>query len=377
MKAMSSIRNWYMKVSAMTWLKFRSWWQKASKALSAVIVTPLVALLRIMVSRFRSWWQNTSKKRKIAQIIVLVVVVGLIVSFIGGYFFNWTWTGFGPYTPPTSGLQRGKSLYDWLQLAIIPAAIAFGVWLLNRLQQQRDQQLADDRAQTERDIALDNQREAALQAYLDCMTELLLEKGLRKSVDNDEVRTIAHVRTLRVLPRLDGGRRSILLEFLKNTGLINKSERIVDLSGADLSEVRFYCVDLGEIDLCEANLHEADLSISYLADAMLCDANLSGANLFQSVLSKANLMGADLSRTNLSGADLCETSLIEANLSGANLREAELNAAKLSFANLSGADLTGANLSNADLTLAAVTTEQLDKAKSLKGTTMPDGTKHA
>jgi flagellar biosynthesis/type III secretory pathway M-ring protein FliF/YscJ len=179
--------------------RFRSWWQNTSKALNAVIVTPLVALLRIIVSRLRSWWQNTSKKRKIAQIFVLVVVVGLIVSFIGGYVFNWTWTGFGPYTPPTSGLQRGKTLYDWLQLAIIPAAIAFGVWLLNRLQQKRDQQLADQRAQTEREaaekhadtereIALDNQREAALQAYIDSMSELLLHKKLRGSY---EYRTIS------------------------------------------------------------------------------------------------------------------------------------------------------------------------------------------
>src|SRR5260370_26894334 len=105
-----------------------------------------------MVSRFRLWWQNSSKKRKIAQIIVLVVVVGLIVSLIGGYFFNWTWTGFGPYTPPTSNFQREKTLYDWLQLAIIPVALAVGVWWLNRVQ-QRDQKLADQRAQTEREAA--------------------------------------------------------------------------------------------------------------------------------------------------------------------------------------------------------------------------------
>ena len=135
-----------------------------------------------MVSRLRSWRQNTSKKRKIAQIIVLVVVVGLIVSFIGGYFFNWTWTGFGPYTPPASGLQRGKTLYEWLQLLIIPAALAFGIWWLNRLQQKRDQQLADQRAQAEREIATDKQREDALQAYIDNMSVLLLEKDLRKSV---------------------------------------------------------------------------------------------------------------------------------------------------------------------------------------------------
>ena len=95
--------------------------------------------------------------------VSIACVLG-IALLIGGYFFNWTWTGFGPYTPPTSDFQREKTLYDWLQLLIIPAALAFGVLWFSHLQQQRDQrlaqlqhdrdqQLADERAQTEREAA--------------------------------------------------------------------------------------------------------------------------------------------------------------------------------------------------------------------------------
>ena len=47
------------------------------------------------------------------------------------------------------------------------------------------------------------------------------------------------------------------------------------------------------------------------------------------------------------------------------------DAANLREANLVKADLTGANLSGAN-----VTSEQLGKAASLEGMTMPDGTKH-
>jgi hypothetical protein len=331
--------------------RLRSWWQNRSKAFNAVIVTSLVALLRIMVSWLRSWWQNTSKKRKIAQIIVLVVVVGLIVSFIGGYFFNWTWTGFGPYTPPASGLQRGITLYEWLQLLIIPAALAFGIWWLNRLQQQRDQQLADERAKvereaaekradTEREIALDNQRAAALQAYIDSMSELLLEKNLRKSSEDDEVRKIAHVRTLTVLPRLDGNRKGSVLQFLHEAGLIVRE--IKDNSLGDTGIVSLY------------------------------KADLRGANLSEAFLIRAYLTGADLSGANLSRAILDAAFLIEVNLKGARLDGADLYGAILI-----GADLTGANLSFANLCEAEVSNKQLDEAISLKDATMQDGTKHA
>src|SRR5215469_8062036 len=102
----------------------------------------------------RSFWQKLKKPLKIAGIIVACLLgVAFIVSLIGGYFYGWTWTGFGPFTPPTSDYQRGATLYDWLQLAVVPAAIAFGVVGLSRLQQQRDQRLAEQRAKSEQEAA--------------------------------------------------------------------------------------------------------------------------------------------------------------------------------------------------------------------------------
>jgi uncharacterized protein YjbI with pentapeptide repeats len=58
-----------------------------------------------------------------------------------------------------------------------------------------------------------------------------------------------------------------------------------------------------------------------------------------------------------------------------NLREAILEGACLRNAYLAGADLTDADLSDADLTKAYVTEEQLATCASLKGATLPDGTK--
>ena len=300
---------------------------------------------------------------KIVRIGVLVAVIALIVLFILGYIFNWAWTGVGPYISPphpqSSDFQRGKTLYDWLQLAIIPVTLAVGIWWLNRLQQKRDLQLAEKRAQTEReaaekraqaereaaekraqaerDITLYNQREQALQAYIDSISKLLLEKNLRESQPEDEVGKIARVRTLTVLPRLDGKRKGLVLEFLYESGLIYKGKCIIALSGADLSLADMLLTNLGKADLTGARLVEANLKY-------------------------ANLLNAELGGTNLRGANLTE-----ANLTSATLYEADLL----------GADLTGTILTEVDLRGATVTIEQLNKAKSLKYATMPDGTKHA
>lgn len=175
------------------------------------------------------------------------------------------------------------------------------------------------------------------------MSELLLDEDLCKSTAKEEVRKIARVRTLTVLPRLNGKRKGTVVQFLYEAQLINNGNRIVDLSGADLSE-----------------------------------ANLSGANLSGANLRDAFLRRADMRAANLGKADLSKAFLVKANLNYANLFKADLNRAYLTLANLSDAKLLGANLSGANLKDAAgITVEGLEQeVTSLQSATMPDGSIH-
>jgi uncharacterized protein YjbI with pentapeptide repeats len=294
-----------------------------------------------MGARFRSWWQQI-KNHPVATVLIalLAVVIVLIILISLGYSFNWGWTGLGPYIipphPKDSDFQRGKTLWDWLQLLIIPLALAVIAIFFNRTERKNEQR-----------IATDNQQEAALQGYINEVSELLLERNLRKSDVDAEVRIIARVRTLTVLPRLDKARKRNVLIFLYESGLIEKGKRIVDLDGADLSSVDLFYMNLSGADLSKANLREANLY----------HANLSGANLILTVLTAADLSNADLN--------------------GANLEKAFLIVADLSFANLSRANLQGTILKGTNLRGTNATSKQLDKATFFEGVTMPDGSIHA
>src|SRR5215470_6502054 len=94
---------------------------------------------------------------------------------------SWSWTGLSK-----------KTLWDWLQLLIIPAVIALGGYLFTFTTSRNERDAADRHNQTEREIAQDNQREAALQEYIDKMSELLLHEKLGQSQPEDKVRKIAH-----------------------------------------------------------------------------------------------------------------------------------------------------------------------------------------
>jgi uncharacterized protein YjbI with pentapeptide repeats len=249
---------------------------------------------------------------------------------------------------------HGKTVWDFLQLLIVPLMLV-AIGLVFSLQQDaRQQRVEDQRADAERVLADQRAQDEALQAYLDQMSGLLLEKDLRTSEVNSEVRTLAQVRTLTVLGRLDPSRKTAVMQFLVDADLvqsIDERDPIISLNGADLSGANVSDANLRNADLNGADLSDSDLSDSDLSDSDLSDSDLSfadsaNADLSFADLSDANLRGASLSDVELRGAILRHANLSDADLSDAFLRGADLSNAFLRGADLSDSDLRGTDLSD-------------------------------
>jgi uncharacterized protein YjbI with pentapeptide repeats len=299
------------------------------------------------------------------------------------------------------GVPFDITLYDWLDLLIIPVVLAIGGYLFNSSQNRATGAAAEQRAQDE-----------ALQAYIDHMSQLLTDEKhpFHHASLGDASRAVARARTLTVLSRLNGPRRAQVVQFLNEAGLIGRDDQVLDLSKADLKDADLSSADLSgaylaRTDLTRANLTQATLRDANLVQATLSDANLARADLrgvllFEAALIQAkltlvdlapskehaNLRDAWLERADLSGARLHKTRLTNAHMRGANLSraylietalgDADLSDADLRRANLRGAYLGGADLRGANLAHAKVLQEQLEKAESLEGATMPDGQKY-
>ena len=374
-------------------------------------------------------------------IVASALVIALIVVVVLGYWLNWQWVGVSAgnskITTTTTATEQppAKTLWDWLTLLgvlAIPVVVGFGAaWFT-----------AQQGKVSERENK-DNQRETALQAYIDKMSELILQEHLgeltadgKLNPEYEQVRKIAQVRTITVLNQLDAKRVSYVFAFLREAGLMSttSNDSVVSLSDANLHSVNW-----SQAFLFQANLSGTFLEGANLTGANLRRANLTGAKLYGADLSGAILNGADLSgailiganlkdargvtvkelekqalslkwatmpdgskyetsfkrkeiislleeagspdKLDLSGRDLAVIDLSGLNLSGANLHNAclwfaDLYGTDLSGANLKGAHLGRANLKGANLNKAWVTREQLDRAESLEGATMPDGSIH-
>lgn len=290
------------------------------------------------------------------SIVIVCLIFILIIAL--GYWFKWDWTGLNAHVGPNvQQYQAGKTLWDWMSVLCIPAAIAFGsLWFTA---QQSKTQDAEN---------MDNQRERALQEYIDKISDLLLNHDLLEStlsIDSDlvikgieikpdkEAKTVARAQTLTILSRLDGKRKGSVLKFLYESRLIEKDSPIVKLQGADLSGAILYDTKFWKTNIGNSN-------VSKLADFKRVD------------LSGANLSGADIRLT-----DICNANLSDAVLTFADLSVSYLHGTNLARANLKGAILINAILDNANFTRATITEEQLIQAYSLKGTIMPDGSSHS
>jgi uncharacterized protein YjbI with pentapeptide repeats len=298
----------------------------------------------------------------LTAIIVMLAIAGARRS----------WTGF-----------QGKTVWDFLQLLIVPLMLV-AIGLVFALQQDaRQQRIENQRAAAERELAEQRAQDEALQTYLDQMSSLMLERNLSAYAKDSPVRKLARARTLTILERLDKGRKSSVMAFLIEASLIQKVDTrppVISLEEANLKGTAFG-VENG-FSLSSRNaLSEALIAQEALArDPESADADLHGANLSFANLRRADLFIEDLRSTTLFDADLSGTDLRGANLSGTNLKIAKLHSVKLQGATFTsdtsfvGADLSGANLSD----VTGITNEQLcqQAPDSLEGTTMPNGKKY-
>jgi uncharacterized protein YjbI with pentapeptide repeats len=239
---------------------------------------------------------------------------------------------------------NGKTLWDFLQLLIVPLVLAFAGFQLQDYAKARDQKIAADTAQRERAAAADKAYQDILVKYLDQMTDLVKMEDLLNTpfdpitLQKPKVKNaflIAQIRTVTALQSLDSARQRSVVQFLRTAGLYNPCYRKSECESLGI----LFIARMSNINLQKADLAGIDLRSTDLRGANLNNATLLEANLENSSLSKVDLDGTDLRYAILRNADLSN-----ANFKNANLRYADLNSADLKDANLQGADINLANL---------------------------------
>ncbi len=227
-------------------------------------------------------------------IVKIVVLAALVVVFVWlarrGY--EYPWTGFAAQ-PAVTGGEPAKTLWDWLDLLIVPVVLAIGAFLLESSRKRGDERAEKDR-----------QRQQVLDDYFAYISELVLNGKLAEGNAPDHVRCLARTRTLTALRLIDGARKGQVLQFLYEAGLILK-DPVVQLNGADCTHA----------NLDEATLRGVELRGVYFGGASIRRANLADSDFRGSDFTAADFADTDLSRSKLRQANFTKASLDRVRLS--------------------------------------------------------------
>ncbi len=299
----------------------------------------------------------------------VILIIFLLRFYLLPWLYTQSWSGM-----KASNVQkdfREKTLWDWMELLLVPAILIWGAWFLNRAERKSEQMIAGERLQ-----------ETALLSYLDKMTELILDKGLTftENKENRIINDIARARTLTVLQGLDGTRKAMVIEFLSRSNLIDSNLALIDLYGADLRKIQLQNNVLGSMRLVGVNMENANLSNSVIDNNDFSHANLRNANLTKSHVIRLNLLTVTgqpgnviISQETLDSFRKPEytVNFSDADLSGANLENSSLFRANFSNANLQGTILRDAELAGVNLSRSNITDDQLKECRCLLGARLP------
>jgi hypothetical protein len=240
--------------------------------------------------------------RALAAIALLGAVAWLVRA---GY--QYPWTGFPERPQPTPTVIAAKTLWDWLQLLIVPIVLAIGGFLLQASSKRSDRAIESDR-----------QKQKVLDDCFAYLSDLLLDGHLLGESSAVHARDLARSRILAALHLLDGRRKAQLLQFLYEARLIDH-DPVLQLNGADFSDAW----------LDEATLAGAELRGVYFSRASIRNANLRKADLRGSDFSKADMSGSILEGTLFAQANFARAKLSAARLAGADFQDAYLSKARL------------------------------------------------
>lgn len=326
-------------------------------------------MLKNLVEHFIDFWKRSLERaiRHPWQLIGCLVLLAIFLIVL--YWAIWAdippeWTGFGRWSENVgSGIefQRAKTLWDWMELLLIPVMLTIGVAWLNKREKEKEESAKE----LEREIAQDKRQQEALDAYLSRMSNLILDMSSSyASTDIATFKSVAEAQTIAVLRTLDGKRKGQVLEFLYGNRLLGSPKTdplmpTLDLSHAELrhvdlivglprdvddsiestdwgddpdcrlrkyvdkfSEQPRWRIGLVGVKMLQADFYKAALVLTDLTEADFTEAYLVNARLHGAILKQACFGKADLTKASLYKANCIATDFKDAKLCGANFEEA-------------------------------------------------------
>ncbi|CAF1215781.1 unnamed protein product [Adineta steineri] len=215
------------------------------------------------------------------------------------------------------------------------------------------EQLENEKRQQDLHIAEAIQQDTVLNAYLEKVSQLLLNQQFNLS--SNTLKSIIRPKTLTTIRQLDATRKTLLVKFLYESSLLLKS-KTSDNSVLHGQDVDLQDANLNGIIMGSQNIETERVNLAHIS--------LSRVTLINSSFIFCSLNCANFERSILDGSSFRSSRLLDTNLIRTSL----------AYADFTGASLFGSKLDLANLIGSNILDSQLVDVESLDRTILPNGT---
>lgn len=219
----------------------------------------------------------------------LIFSIAIVLMILAGYGLDWT--GF-----------NGKTLWDWMELALIPVILFFLANYYSRMQRLEAQRVQHEEEQFN-----------VLQTYIDKLQQFVIENKLTEHKQGEPIVNFARTITLSTLSRLDVDRKQKVIILLNTLELIQARKDgnvIISLFNADMRGLAGARYDFTGSDLGMSNLTEADIAGSSFAGADLWGADITDAAFYYCDFRATRLQVVSLKGVNFYQCDFDENTIM-------------------------------------------------------------------
>lgn len=236
----------------------------------------------------------------------LIIIFALFILWHALFPFDSpSWMGF----VDVNDNQNIKTLWDWLDLLIVPVSIGVVGWIYKEYEKSKE----------ERRIKEDKYNDI-LDSYFKNISDLILNSNLTKNKKNKKSKKIARTRTIIALEELDGERKGQILQFLRETKLLKK------------------------IDILGANFSEGDFEGLVLRNQIIKGVNFKNSNFDNSYLDGTQFISCDLDSCSFSNSSLKNVDFNYSKLNNSTIRNTDVTTVKFEGAELNNVDLRSTNI---------------------------------
>lgn len=278
--------------------------------------------------------QSVARNNPVAAL--LAIVFGLIIVFFAWQvifkFESWF----------VKVLGFNQPLWAWMDLLIVPVALAVAAYIFSKLQKENEQRVAERREEENRLRDDEKQSRDAYQKFVDSMENYFLNNESQLFQETHPIRLMAQAKTKHALSISNKAWRPLFFQFLLDSGLTTAINGENKIGVGILQKADLCLINLDDADLSNADLQQVNLKCSRLRKTILSGVDLSDAKLINAQLQDVNLVGSTLLRAKMEGArlyncDLRNTQLLDSNLSRARIKRCRFGTEKdYEYSDLSG-----------------------------------------